>query len=54
MLKRSEVEAEITDRLGELRRTLPEQFFPPVGRVLKNLHKLTAPDYPLCSHMGLQ
>jgi hypothetical protein len=46
MLDRTKVEAEITDRLGELRRTLPDQFLPLVDRVLKNLHKLTAPSYP--------
>ena len=46
MLERTKVEAEITDRLGELHRTLPDQFLPLVDHVLKNLHKLTAPSYP--------
>jgi Ser/Thr protein kinase RdoA (MazF antagonist) len=46
MVKRTKVEAEFTDRLGELRRTLPDQFLPLVDRVMKNLHKLTAPNYP--------
>jgi hypothetical protein len=46
MLKRTKVEAEITDRLGALRPTLPDQFLPLIDRVLKNLHKLTAPSYP--------
>ena len=45
MLEPIKVEAEITDRLGELCRTLLGQFLPLVDRVLKNLHKLTTLSY---------